>query len=106
MYAIVSTGGKQYKVKEGDSIKVEKLAAEQGAQVDFEQVLLVGDGNEISVGTPFVSGAKVSATVEAHGRAKKVHILKFRRRKHHMKRAGHRQSFTQLRITGIVGAAS
>ena len=86
MFAVISTGGKQYKVREGDSLKVEKLPAEEGASVEFDRVLLVGE-----------------ATVEAHGRNKKVRILKFRRRKHHMKRAGHRQDFTRVKITGIAG---
>ena len=104
MYAVISTGGKQYKVREGDSLKVEKLVAEEGATVEFDRVLLLGEGADIKVGSPFVEGGKVTATVEAHGRDKKVHILKFRRRKHHMKRAGHRQSFTRVKVTGISGA--
>ncbi|WP_296696730.1 50S ribosomal protein L21 [Thiocapsa sp. UBA6158] len=101
MYAVIQTGGKQYRVSEGDTVKVEKMAAEQGAVVDFNQVLLVADGDDVKVGKPYVEGGKVSATVESHGRAKKVMIVKFRRRKHHLKRQGHRQSFTALKITAI-----
>ncbi|MGQ9660568.1 MAG: 50S ribosomal protein L21 [Thermochromatium sp.] len=101
MYAVIQTGGKQYRVSEGDTIKIEKLTAEAGASVDFEQVLLVADGDEVKVGTPYLAGVKVTATVESHGRAKKVRIIKFRRRKHYMKRQGHRQWFTAVKITGI-----
>ncbi|QVL51067.1 MAG: 50S ribosomal protein L21 [Thiocapsa sp.] len=101
MYAVIQTGGKQYRVSEGDTVKVEKIVAEQGAVVDFDQVLLVADGDDIKVGKPYVEGGKVSATVESHGRGKKVMIVKFRRRKHHLKRQGHRQSFTALKITAI-----
>jgi len=103
MYAVIKTGGKQYKVREGDSLKVEKLGADEGATVEFDQVLMVGEGVDLTVGTPYIDGGKVTATVESHGRAKKVHILKFRRRKHYMRRAGHRQYYTQVRITGIAG---
>jgi large subunit ribosomal protein L21 len=101
MYAVIQTGGKQYRVSEGDTVKVEKMVAEQGAVVDFDQVLLVADGDDVKVGKPYVEGGKVSATVEGHGRGKKVMIVKFRRRKHHLKRQGHRQSFTALKITAI-----
>ncbi|MBK1723397.1 50S ribosomal protein L21 [Thiocystis violacea] len=101
MYAVIQTGGKQYRVSEGDTVKVEKLAAEQGASIDIEQVLMVADGDDVKVGAPYLAGGKVTATVESHGRAKKVKIIKFRRRKHHMKRQGHRQWFTALKITGI-----
>ncbi len=101
MYAVIQTGGKQYRVSEGDTVKVEKLVAEEGSVVDFDKVLLVADGDDIKVGKPFVDGGKVSATVEGHGRGKKVMIVKFRRRKHHLKRQGHRQSFTALKITAI-----
>ncbi|SDW97457.1 50S ribosomal protein L21 [Thiocapsa roseopersicina] len=101
MYAVIQTGGKQYRVSEGDTVKVEKMVAEQGAVVDFDQVLLVADGDDVKIGKPYVAGGKVSATVEGHGRAKKVMIVKFRRRKHHLKRQGHRQSFTALKITAI-----
>ncbi|MCK7579082.1 MAG: 50S ribosomal protein L21 [Chromatiales bacterium] len=101
MYAVIQTGGKQYRVSEGDTVKIEKLTAEAGDSVDFEQVLMVADGDDVKVGTPYLVGGKVTATVESHGRAKKVKIIKFRRRKHHMKRQGHRQWFTAVKITGI-----
>ena len=101
MYAVIKTGGKQYRVAEGDVLRVEKLDAEQGATVNFDDVLLIAKGDDIKVGTPNVAGAKVTATVEAHGRGPKVTIIKFRRRKHHRKQMGHRQSYTELQITGI-----
>jgi len=101
MYAVVQTGGKQYRVAEGDTLKIERIAAEDGASVELDQVLMVADGDEVKVGTPILEGGKVTATVKAHGRAKKVKIIKFRRRKHHLKRQGHRQWFTELTITGI-----
>lgn len=101
MYAVIQTGGKQYRVSEGDTLKVEKLSAEEGASVDLDKVLMVADGEDIKVGTPYVDGGKVTATVKSHGRAKKVKIIKFKRRKQHLKRQGHRQWFTELEITGI-----
>jgi large subunit ribosomal protein L21 len=101
MYAVIQTGGKQYRVSEGDTLKVEKLGAEAGASLALDKVLVVADGDEVKVGAPFVEGATVTATVAGHGRAKKVHIIKFRRRKHHLKHQGHRQWFTELKITGI-----
>lgn len=101
MYAVIKTGGKQYKVAPGDVIKVEKLPAAEGDTVDFEDVLLVADGEKIEIGTPTVSGGKVSATVRAQARAPKVKILKFRRRKHHRKQMGHRQYYTELEVTSI-----
>ncbi len=101
MYAVIQTGGKQYRVSEGDTLKVEKLAADAGTDLDLDQVLMVADGDDVRVGRPFVEGGKVTATVQGHGRAKKVMIVKFRRRKHHLKRQGHRQWFTELKITGI-----
>lgn len=101
MYAVIQTGGKQYRVSEGDIVKVEKLTAEEGASIDFDQILMVADGDNIKVGTPYVAGGRVTATIASHGRAKKVKIIKFRRRKHHMKQMGHRQSFTALKITSI-----
>ena len=101
MYAVIQTGGKQYRVSEGDTLKVEKLVADEGASVEFDKVLMVADGDDVTVGTPFLEGGKVTATVRGHGRAKKVTIIKFRRRKHYMKRQGHRQWFTELEITGI-----
>ena len=101
MYAVIQTGGKQYRVSEGDTVKVEKLDADEGASVNFDTVLMVADGDNIKVGTPFVEGGKVTATVQSQGRAKKIEIIKFRRRKHYDKRTGHRQYFTELKITGI-----
>jgi len=101
MYAVIQTGGKQYRVAEGDSLKVEKIAAEAGASVELDKVLMVADGEDVKVGKPYLDGGTVTARVKAHGRGKKVKIIKFRRRKHHMKRQGHRQWFTELEITGI-----
>ena len=103
MYAVIVTGGKQYRVSEGDVIKVEKLVADEGATVDLEKVLLISDGEEIKTGAPYIDGGKVSATVKSHGRGDKVKIVKFRRRKHHRKQMGHRQHYTELQITGIAG---
>ncbi|MDM7322151.1 50S ribosomal protein L21 [Thiofaba sp. EF100] len=101
MYAVIVTGGKQYRVEQGERLRVELLNADVGSTVELDQVLLVADGTQFKVGSPLVKGAKVSAEVLGHGRHKKVEILKFRRRKHHMKRMGHRQYFTELKITGI-----
>ncbi|WP_210395828.1 50S ribosomal protein L21 [Motiliproteus sediminis] len=101
MYAVIVSGGKQHRVSEGETLKVEKLAAEAGSTVEFDKVLLVANGEEIKIGAPVVDGAKVSAEIVAHGRGKKVRIMKFKRRKHHMKQMGHRQWFTEIKITGI-----
>jgi len=101
MYAVMVTGGKQYRVMQGETLRVEKLEVEPGGTVDFDQVLLVGDGETITVGAPVVAGASVSAAVKAHGRADKVRIVKFRRRKHHRKQMGHRQHYTEIEITRI-----
>lgn len=101
MYAVIVSGGKQHRVREGERIKLEKIEAETGGAIEFDQVLLVADGDDVKVGTPSVEGAKVMAEVVAHGRHKKVSIIKFRRRKHHMKQMGHRQWFTEVKITGI-----
>jgi large subunit ribosomal protein L21 len=101
MYAVIQTGGKQYRVAEGDTLKVERIAADEGASVELDKVLMVADGDDVRLGKPFLDGGKVTATVKAHGRGKKVKIIKFRRRKHHLKRQGHRQGFTELTITGI-----
>ena len=103
MYAVIKTGGKQYRVTPGDMLKVETLEAEVGATLDFEEVLMIADGDSITVGTPTIASAKVAALVIAHGRAKKVEIIKFKRRKHHQKRTGHRQNFTQVQIQNING---
>jgi large subunit ribosomal protein L21 len=101
MYAVIKTGGKQYRVSEGDVLRVEKLSADEGADVEFGEVLLVSDGENTTVGTPMVEGSKVTASVKSHGRGKKVKIVKFKRRKHHLKRMGHRQAYTEVQITGI-----
>jgi len=101
MYAVIQTGGKQYRVSEGSTLKVEKIDAEAGASVELDKVLMVADGDDVKVGAPYVDGGRVTATVKSHGKAKKVHIIKFRRRKHHLKRQGHRQQYTELEVTGI-----
>ncbi|BFM50337.1 50S ribosomal protein L21 [Marinomonas sp. THO17] len=101
MFAVIKTGGKQYRVQEGQTLKVEKLAVEEGGVVEFNDVLLVSNGDDVKVGAPAVEGAKVTAEVVSHGRGDKVKILKFRRRKHSMKRMGHRQWFTEVKVTGI-----
>jgi len=101
MYAVIKTGGKQYRVMQGETLRVEKLEADIGAAVKFDQVLLIGEGEGITVGTPLVAGASVAATVKAQGRGDKVRIIKFRRRKHHMKQMGHRQYYTEVEITSI-----
>ena len=102
MYAVIKTGGKQYRVAEGQTLKVEKLAIELGNSIDFDQVLMVANGDDnIKIGAPFISDAKVKAEVVEHGRGQKIKILKFKRRKHHMKRAGHRQDFTKVKIVKI-----
>lgn len=101
MYAVVKTGGKQFRVSQGDKLKVESLAANTGDQVNLDSVLMIGDGESITLGSPVIANASVSAKVLAHGRGAKVKIIKFRRRKHHRKQAGHRQNFTELEITGI-----
>jgi large subunit ribosomal protein L21 len=102
MYAVVKTGGKQYRVQSGESVRVELLPAEVGAAVSFDEVLMVGEGDNVKVGTPFIVGATVKATVVAHGRGDKERIFKLRRRKHFQKTQGHRQSYTEVRIDDIV----
>ena len=104
MYAVIQTGGKQYRVKSGEQVKVELLAVEVGATVSFDRVLMLGEGDGVKVGAPFVSGAAVKATVVAQGRGEKIRIFKLRRRKHFAKTQGHRQGFTEVRIDEIVGA--
>jgi len=101
MYAVIKTGGKQYRVAAGQAIKVETIEAEPGSEVTFDEVLAIGDGNEVRIGTPRVAGASVKATVVGHGRHPKVTIFKMRRRKHFQKHAGHRQNFTEVRIDTI-----
>lgn len=102
MYAVVKTGGKQYKVAAGEKLKVEQIPADVGAEITLDQVLAVGAGDQLKVGAPLVSGAAVKATVISHCRHDKVHIFKMRRRKHYQKRQGHRQNYTELRIDSIV----
>lgn len=104
MYAVIATGGKQYKVSEGQVLHIEKLEAQPGEHIDFDSVLLVGDGKNISVGKPYVAGSKVTAEVVEQGRDKKVKIIKFRRRKHSQKQMGHRQAYTAVKITAIKAA--
>ena len=104
MYAVIVTGGKQYRVSEGSVLKVEKLEAEAGANVEFDKVLLVADGDKVNVGTPHIAGAKVIGTVQSHGRSDKVRIVKFRRRKHYLRQGTHRQSYTEVKVTSIAGA--
>jgi len=101
MFAVIKTGGKQYRVNAGDHVKVESLPNEVGQQVTLSEVLAVGDGAQVRIGAPLVSGAAVLATVLAHGRHAKVKIFKMRRRKHFQKHAGHRQNFTEIRIDSI-----
>jgi large subunit ribosomal protein L21 len=101
MYAVIKTGGKQYRVAAGEKIKVEQIAADVGQELVIDQVLAVGNGSEIKIGTPLVSGASVKVTVVAHGRHDKVHIFKMRRRKHYQKRQGHRQNYTEIEIGAI-----
>jgi large subunit ribosomal protein L21 len=102
MYAVIFSGGKQYRVEEGQTLKLETLPADVGSSFDFDKVLLVGEGESVKLGRPYLDGCKVSATVLSQGRHKKVEIIKFRRRKHHMKRQGHRQNYTEVKITQIV----
>lgn len=101
MYAVIKSGGKQHRVVEGERLKVELLNVEPGQTITFDDVLLVANGDNIQIGTPVVAGAKVTAEVLSHGRHDKVRIVKFRRRKHYRRQAGHRQYFTELKITGI-----
>ncbi len=101
MYAVILTGGKQHKVIEGETLKIEKLENGIGDKIDFDKVLMVANGDEVKVGTPYLDKAQVTAEVVDQGRAKKVRIIKFRRRKHSMKRQGHRQYFTAVKITKI-----
>ena len=101
MYAVIKTGGKQYRVEQGDVLRIEKLEVGTGENVDFDEVLLVADGDKVNVGQPLIAGAKVSAEVISQGRHDKIRIVKFRRRKHYRRQAGHRQWFTGVKITGI-----
>ena len=101
MYAVIKTGGKQYRVNQGDMLKIEKIAGDVGANVVLDQILTVVDGDNVTIGSPIVRGASVTATVVSHGRHDKVRIFKMRRRKHYRKSQGHRQSFTEIQIDKI-----
>lgn len=103
MYAVVESGGKQHRVIEGETLKVEKLDLATGESLTIDQVLMVGEGESVKIGAPYVAGSTVTAEVVSHGRHKKVTIVKFRRRKHHRKQMGHRQWYTELKITSIAG---
>lgn len=103
MYAVFKSGGKQHRVVEGETLKLEKIEVATGDTIDFDEVLMVVNGEEVKIGAPVVAGAKVTAEVVSHGRGEKVKIIKFRRRKHSMKRQGHRQWYTEVKITGIKG---
>jgi large subunit ribosomal protein L21 len=103
MYAVIKSGGKQYRVEAGKPVRVESLAADVGTSVAFEEVLLVGSGDGVKIGAPLLSGATVKGTVLAHGRGEKVRIFKLRRRKHYQKSQGHRQNYTEVRIDDITG---
>jgi len=104
VYAVFRTGGKQYRASAGERVRIEKLVADVGAAVEFDQVLIVGEGADIKVGAPLVAGGKVSAKVVSQGRDEKIMIIKFRRRKHYRRTQGHRQAFTEVEITSISGA--
>jgi large subunit ribosomal protein L21 len=101
MYAVIATGGKQYKVTKGETLRVEKLDGEEGSTVKLDNVLMVADGDKVEVGTPTLDKASVTAKITAHGRGDKVEIVKFRRRKHSRSQAGHRQSYTEIEVTDI-----
>jgi large subunit ribosomal protein L21 len=103
MYAVIVSGGKQHRIIEGEVLKLEKIEVEVGGKINFDRVLLIVDGETVKIGEPEVKGAKVTAEVVSHGRHEKVKIMKFKRRKHHMKQMGHRQWFTEVKITGIKG---
>ena len=101
MYAIIKTGGKQYRVSAGEKLKIERISTEVGKELSLDQVLLVGSGENITLGTPLIKGAKVKATVISHSRGEKVQIFKLRRRKHYQKHQGHRQNYTEIRVDAI-----
>ena len=101
MYAVIESGGKQHRVKEGEILQLEKLEAATSEKVEFDKVLMVGEGESVKIGTPYLEGGKVTAEVLKQGRGKKIHIIKFNRRKHFRKQQGHRQWFTEVKIVGI-----
>jgi large subunit ribosomal protein L21 len=104
MYAVFKTGGKQYRASEGDRLRVEKLSAEVGDSIEFDEILLVGAGSDVKIGAPTVKGGKVSAKVTAQGRGPKIDVIKFKRRKNYKRQQGHRQQYTEVEITSISGA--
>ena len=103
MYAVIKSGGKQHRVVEGETLKLEKIEVATGETIEFDQVLMVGEGSDVRIGAPILEGATVTAEVIEQGRHKKIKIMKFKRRKHHMKQAGHRQWYTEVKITAIKG---
>lgn len=103
MYAVIKTGGKQYRVVAGEKIKIEQIPADVGSEITLDQVLMVGEGESVQIGAPMISGAAVTATVVSHGRRDKIKIFKMRRRKHYQKHQGHRQNYTEIRIEAIAG---
>ena len=103
MYAVIESGGKQHRVQEGETLKLEKIEVAPGGTVEFDKVMMIGAGADVRIGQPLIAGAKGTAEVVQQGRHPKIHIIKFKRRKHHMKRTGHRQWFTEVKITGISG---
>lgn len=103
MYAVIESGGKQHRVEPGEVLQLEKLEAAEGDTIDFDKVMMIGEGEKVQIGTPYVEGGKVTAEVVSHGRGDKVTIIKMRRRKHYRRQAGHRQYFTAVKITDITG---
>ncbi|MEQ8953439.1 MAG: 50S ribosomal protein L21 [Gammaproteobacteria bacterium] len=103
MYAVIESGGKQHRVKEGEVLRLERLQAETGDTVKFDKILMVGEGESVKIGTPYIKGGEVQAEVLLQGRGEKISIIKSNRRKHHRRRLGHRQWFTEVKITGIKG---
>jgi large subunit ribosomal protein L21 len=103
MYAVIKSGGKQHRVETGEVLRLEKLAVSEGDTIDFEDVMMIGEGSEVKIGAPYVEGGKVTAEVVSHGRGNKVTIIKMKRRKHYRRQAGHRQSYTEVKIKEISG---
>ena len=103
MYAVIESGGKQHRVEPGEVLRVEKLDTPEGETIDFDHVMMIGEGSDVKIGTPYVEGGKVTAEVVAHGRGDKITVIKMKRRKHYRRQAGHRQSFTEVRIREIAG---
>lgn len=101
MYAVIQSGGKQHRILEGQTVRLEKIDAEKGSAINFDKILMVGEGADLEIGAPYLDKAKVSGEIVEHGRGKKIKIVKFRRRKHHRKQMGHRQWFTEVKITAI-----